>query len=64
MANTETSYRCARCGVSSDNKEQAIIHATGPLHAGVSFTVLYPNSPEAQREMTAEKATLSIKEKR
>lgn len=61
MANNRTSYRCSVCGVSSDNKEQAIIHATGPLHAGTSFTQLYPDSPEAEREKKVDKAVLTPK---
>ena len=50
MSNVNTtSYVCSRCGVSSDNREQAIIHAKGPLHAGASFSELYPNSHEAEK---------------
>lgn len=49
MANTanRVSYVCSACGVSSDNKEQAVIHANGPLHSGSKFTDLYPDSREA-----------------
>lgn len=41
MANN-TSYVCSACGVSSDNKKEALIHAKGPLHAGMSVQQLYP----------------------
>jgi hypothetical protein len=37
-----TSYVCSACGVSSDNKKEALIHARGPLHAGMSVEQLYP----------------------
>lgn len=46
-------YTCAACGDSSDNRNEARIHAK--IHQNVRFEDLYPNAPiEAARSDVAQ----------
>ena len=51
--NNTISYRCSVCGASSDNLNEAKIHAK--IHRGSSFTQLYG--------VTLEQAELAVQEK-